>query len=185
MQIEEAKNWKSEPLESLMKYIVERHHAYCRLELDRLDAMLSVVLKKYGDKHPELREIRAVFASLRDELRMHLIKEEQTLFPYISRLERAVALKEVFPHPSYGTVANPIRFMILEHGTNYAELKEIRRLSRDYQVPPDADIVYQTLYASLRVFEADMQEHTVLEDDTVFPRAIALEKAAAGWKGNT
>ncbi len=174
----EAKNWDAEPLEVLMKHIVEKHHAYCRQELARLDALMDEAVEKCSDKQPELRRIKAVFATLRDELKMHLIKEEQTLFPYIARLEQAVTRREVFPRPAYGTVANPVRFMILEHGANYAELKEISSLSRGYEVPTGADPIVHSLYAALREFEADMQEHTILEDDVVFPRAIALEKAA-------
>ncbi len=44
--------------------------------------------------------------------------------------------------------------------------------------PPTVANSYRTSCAPVKEFEEDMQEHTVLEDDVVLPRAIALEKAA-------
>ncbi len=178
MSTEDKRAWDAQPIENLMKYIVEKHHAFCRKQVECLDALIDELLKKHGDKHPGLYRIKTVFTSLRTDLIMHLVKEEQTLFPYISRLEQAVARKEAFPRPPYGTVANPIRFMVLEHGTSYAQLKEISEISQKLEGPPGADAVCHTLCASLGEFEADMEEHTVLEDDIIFPRAIALERAA-------
>ncbi len=182
MRPAEAQKWNSEPLSNLMKYIVEHHHEYCRKELARLGPLLERVALEYGDRHPELGQIKVLFAGLNRELVLHLVKEEQTLFPHIADLEEAVKRGEAPPRPSYGTVANPVRFMIIEHGSNYAVLKEIRRLSNGFELPADAGAGFRELYEGLKHFEEDMLEHTVLEDDVVFPRAIALENAIDGHR---
>jgi regulator of cell morphogenesis and NO signaling len=46
-----------------------------------------------------------------------------------------------------------------------------------YLVPPDACISYQTLYHALAEFEADLHQHIHLENNILFPRAIAMEGA--------
>ncbi len=178
MGTDRAGNWDSRPVDELMKHIVDKHHAFCRREMERLGPLIDEVLKTHGDRYPELRGLKTVFTSMCGELKLHLVKEEQTLFPYIARLEQAVAGKGTFPRPPYGTVANPIRFMILEHEKSHAQLKEIRELSRLLEAPPDGNEAFQGLHVALREFETDMKEHILLEDDVVFPRAIALEKAA-------
>jgi len=46
-----------------------------------------------------------------------------------------------------------------------------------YAAPADACISYQTLYRTLTVFEADLHQHIQLENNLLFPRAIATEQA--------
>ena len=60
-----------------------------RVELPRLGQMAAKVLSVHGERHPEvLPELEATFPGLlREELEMHMMKEERILFPYIERLE--------------------------------------------------------------------------------------------------
>jgi iron-sulfur cluster repair protein YtfE (RIC family) len=43
--------------------------------------------------------------------------------------------------------------------------------------PADACISNQTLYKTLTAFEADLHQHIHLENNILFPRAIAMEQA--------
>jgi regulator of cell morphogenesis and NO signaling len=48
--------------------------------------------------------------------------------------------------------------------------------SKGYTPPADACISYQTLYKELSEFEADLHQHNHLENNILFPRAIAMEQ---------
>ncbi|MGH9440274.1 MAG: transposase, partial [Terriglobia bacterium] len=76
---------------------------------------------------------------------MHLVKDEQALFPYISRMEEA-ARGVPFPRPMCGTVENPVRMMVLEHDNAGAARHKMQELGADYQPPPDACNTYRALY---------------------------------------
>jgi|SRR5579864_1808584 len=173
-----AMHWNEESLASLADHIVATHHSFCRQEVSRLSALLKKVIEKHGDNHPELRRIGTLFAGLSNELLMHLIKEEQMLFPYIARLEEAVTHNTSFPRPPFGTVQNPVRMMVLEHDQAGEQLKEIHRLSNGYEPPPDACDSFKALYQGLRSFEEDMHQHVHLENNLLFPRAVAIEDSA-------
>ncbi len=108
---------------------------------------------------------------------MHLTKEEQTLFPYISRMEESVTRRTPFSRPAFGTIQNPVRMMVLEHDNAGAALHEIRNLSSNYQLPTDACNSYRALYDGLKSFESDMHQHVHLENNILFPRAVAMEDA--------
>lgn len=166
-------------LAGLMAYIVAKHHTYCREELARLEQLLSSVARKHGDRHPELRRVQSLFAKMGNDLKLHLLKEEQTLFPMITRLEEARSRQAVPPKFPFGTIANPIRMMIVEHDTGTSEVAEIRKLSSDYTVPADADEEYSDLLRGLSCFEQDMRRHVYLENERLFPRAIALEQGGS------
>jgi regulator of cell morphogenesis and NO signaling len=103
------------------------------------------------------------------------MKEERILFPCIAALENAVSSGRPKPRPAFGTVSNPIRMMELEHDSAGAALKDIRALSSNYQPPEGACFSYRTLYTALMEFEADLHQHVHLENNFLFPRAIAME----------
>jgi len=77
--------------------------------------------------------------------------------------------------PPFGTVANPVRMMMLEHDSAGELLKQMRRLTSDYSAPSDACISYQTLYQALDAFEKDLHQHIHLENNILFPRAVEME----------
>ncbi len=61
-------------------------------------------------------------------------------------------------------------------GTRLAEmLRSLRSVTNDYTVPEDACISYRTLYDALRGFESDLHQHIHLENNILFPRAVAME----------
>jgi len=177
-------DWTGSSLSSLMAHIVEKHHAYCRQELDRVEQLLQTTVRSHRDRHPELRRIQTLFAKLSSDLKQHLLKEEQTLFPMIARMEEAHSRKAALPRLPFGTIAHPIRMMVLEHDVGGKELEEIRKLSSSYTVPSDGSESYQVLYQRLREFEEDMQRHVYLEDHRLFPRAVSLEQASIGNSGS-
>jgi regulator of cell morphogenesis and NO signaling len=170
-------DWQSEPLSALITHIKHTHHKYTREETVRLAALLQKVCSVHGKNHPELLAIRETFAGLSQELMNHLMKEEMVLFPYIERMEESVIQRElVLPGP-FGSVQNPVAMMEHEHDSAGAALRSIRKASNDFAPPVDACISYQTLYKALADFEADLHQHIHLENNILFPRAIAMEKA--------
>ena len=172
----ENSEWNDASLANLMAHIVERHHVYCREELGRVERLLSGVIRKHGDRHQELHRVQSLFLKMGNDLKQHLLKEEQTLFPMIARMEEARSRQTTLPKFPFGTIANPIRMMVLEHDTGDRELDEIRKLTSDYQVPVDGDDEYRDFLRRLNDFEQDMKRHVFLENERLFPRAIALEQ---------
>jgi regulator of cell morphogenesis and NO signaling len=174
---QESVDLKTMPLTSLMHYIVDKHHVFTREEIGRLNALLDKVCNAHGQNHPELFEIKRLFGELANDLEPHMFKEERILFPYITGLEKAAAQGGPPMPPPFGTVRNPVRMMMLEHDTAGDILRGIRQASREFAVPPDVCISYQTLYRALEAFEQDLHQHIHLENNLLFPRAIELEDA--------
>ena len=171
------RNWRVEPLADLVDHITHTHHKYTREEIARLGPLFDKVVSVHGKNHPELQQVRAVFRGLAQELTMHMMKEEAMLFPYIVRMEEAVIQREPVIPPPFGTVENPVTMMMHEHDSAGDALRAIRQLSSNYTAPGDACISYQTLYKALSEFEKDLHEHIHLENNILFPRAIAMERA--------
>ena len=177
--VQKDRDWPTEPLADLVAHITNTHHKYTREEIVRLGPLFDKVCSVHGKNHPELPQIRASFQGLAQELTLHMMKEEKALFPYIVRMEESVIQKEpVLPSP-FGSVQNPVTMMMQEHDSAGDALRAMRQASAGYTPPDDACISFQTLYRALAVFEADLHQHIHLENNILFPRAIAMEPATA------
>ena len=170
-----GKDWQTTSQAELIAHIVEKHHAFTREELKRLDALLAKVCTVHGQNHPELFLLQDQFGKLRGDLEPHMLKEENVLFPYIIRMEDATAQNGPLPVAPFGTVRNPVRVMMAEHEVAGYILERMRELSSDYTAPADACISYVTLYSALPALEVDLHQHIHLENNILFPRAAELE----------
>jgi regulator of cell morphogenesis and NO signaling len=166
---------KSGSLAELISHIVRTHHAYVRTQIPEVERLLDKVHSKHGENHPELTAIHSTFHGLGQELTMHMMKEENVLFPYIERMEEAVLQHEPILPPPFGTVANPVRMMEHEHEDAGVALRTLRETSQDYTPPEDACTSFRALYTALGNFEKDLHQHIHLENNVLFPRAIAME----------
>jgi regulator of cell morphogenesis and NO signaling len=172
-----GKEWQTAPLGELVKHIVATHHEYLKLELPVLGNRLDKVHSVHGARDPEiLGRMVEVFASLRAELELHLHKEEAILFPFLEQYGDAEVQGRPMPPVPFGTIGAPIAMMEREHESAGGALVEIRALTNDYRLPPYACDTVRALYAGLQALEADLHVHIHLENNILFPRAIALEK---------
>ncbi len=169
--------WTNAPLADLTRHIRERHHQYVRDSIPRVRALLAKIREKHGRKHGEIEVIEKLFGNVAREMTAHMQKEEQILFPYIDSLERSANGNGSLEPPIFQTVRNPIQAMMQEHDSAGNLMKSIRETSSQYKAPVDACTSYQATYQELRRFEEDLHLHVHLENNILFPRAVALEAA--------
>ena len=173
----QIEDWNTAPLAHLIAHIKNQHHEYVKGEVTRLAPLFQQVCEVHGSQHPELFELQRDFCALTQELAMHMKKEEMVLFPYIERMEEAVIDREpVLPAP-FGTVRNPMASMVHEHDAAGNLLRSMRNLSSGYSAPAKACTSFTTLYCALAEFERDLHQHIHLENNILFPRAIAMERS--------
>jgi regulator of cell morphogenesis and NO signaling len=176
-ETDKEQNWHPAPLATLIAHIQNKHHKYTREEIARLCPLFEKVCSVHGSKHRELFEVYESFKGLAQELGAHMMKEDMVLFQYIGRVEAARAEnRSVVPVP-FGSVKNPVSMMEHEHDSAGNALRAMKQASNGYSAPADACISYQTLYRVLAEFEADLHQHIHLENNILFPRAIAMETA--------
>lgn len=169
----EQTDWSKATLSQLVDHILDTHHAYMHAELPRLDGLLDKILRVHGKNHPELGRLAELYRNLRAEIEMHLMKEEQVLFPMIRQLEGGTTPTQFH----CGSLANPIGVMEHEHDTAGAVLAEMRRLTGDYATPPDGCGSYRAAMDGLARLEADLHQHIHKENNILFPRVLRAEAA--------
>jgi regulator of cell morphogenesis and NO signaling len=162
---------KETTLTELIKYILEKHHIFTKDEIHNLSPLMTKVVNRHGENHLELFELERLFINLCQDLTDHLWKEENVLFPFITKLESGNT-----PLSCFGTVQNPIRMMLMEHDTAGDILRKMREISHDYALPEGACPSYTALFNRLEALEKDLHQHIHLENNLLFPKAIELEE---------
>lgn len=170
-QAEKVPDFTSWKAGFLCDYIENEHHTYVKQSLPLLIEYADRVAKVHGETHAYLITLCKMVHALSDELIPHLTKEENVLFPYVKRLESGVADRPVF-----GTVQNPIQSMINEHDAAGDLMKALAKLSGQFTPPDYACNTWKAYYHKLQEFEEDLYLHVHLENNILFPKAIALEK---------
>jgi regulator of cell morphogenesis and NO signaling len=154
---------------ALADHIEATHHRYLHAELPEVEALAAKVAGVHGERHREVVEVHRLVATLAGDLEPHMRKEERVLFPAIRALTGGA---REFP---FGTVRNPIRMMALEHDRAGELLARLRAVTSDYTVPDDGCASYRSLYERLEHLETDTHRHIHLENNVLFPAAIAVE----------
>jgi regulator of cell morphogenesis and NO signaling len=172
----DARDWRTASLTELIGHILQTHHEYLKLNLPALSRRLAKVAEVHGSKDPQrLQEMAEVYGAMRVELEDHMHKEEVILFPFIERYDYAASQGLPLPPVPFGTIANPIRVMEREHSSAGGALARLRELTAGYTLPDWACDTVRALWRGLEELEADLHLHIHLENNILFPRAIAME----------
>jgi regulator of cell morphogenesis and NO signaling len=158
-------------LSALCDHIEATHHAYLRTELPRLAFLIKKVAGVHGGEDSRLVKLNDVFTALAEEMRSHMGKEEQVLFPMIRQMEGSSGRQSFH----CGSVNNPIAVMEHEHDSAGAALAKMRELTDDYTPPAHACNTYRAMLDALAQLEADMHQHVHKENNILFPKASQLE----------
>ncbi|MCF6170437.1 MAG: iron-sulfur cluster repair di-iron protein [Bacteroidales bacterium] len=161
-------NYKDWELDFLSDYIVNTHHKYVLKSLPELLFYTRKIADVHGEHHPELVEMATLFAKINEELMQHLKKEEEVLFP---------AIKEALDQPSKklrALIKSEIDRMAGEHDFAGGAMDEINRMTAGYHLPEDACNTYRVTFQLLEQFEDDLHVHVHLENNILYPKAVAL-----------
>ncbi|MBO1580267.1 iron-sulfur cluster repair di-iron protein [Bacillus sp. XF8] len=160
-------NWKTASYSELIDYIVNKHHRYLNEELPLLSPYVTKVLRVHGAGQPHLAQIHKLFHELKTELEQHLIKEETEDFPLI------LAFEQNPTDENYMKLRKVVDELENEHDHAGDIIKELRKVTNDFTPPVGACGTYRLVYQRLEALESDLFEHIHLENNVLFPRAIA------------
>lgn len=169
-------NYNSWSLDFLADHIVNVHHSYIEENIPLIVQYASRVVQVHSQDQPELIQIQRLFSEVAVDLGGHLKKEELILFPFIKKMVKAKKEGTPLEKPRFDTVDNPIKMMETDHEEAGYIFKRISTLSNNFTPPAGACNTYRAFYAKLEEFEQDLHQHVHLENNILFPKAIALEK---------
>lgn len=163
-------------LDFMVDYIVNNHHKFVVYMIPIISSHAEKVAAAHGKNHPETNRAAKIFSVVSKELKQHMMKEEEILFPYIKYLVKVRNGETKYEKPYFGRISNPIKMMELEHQSAGESMFSIKKLTNSYAIPSDACNTYKVCLKELREFEEDLHKHVHLENNVLFPKAVLLEE---------
>ncbi|MDX1349771.1 MAG: iron-sulfur cluster repair di-iron protein [Putridiphycobacter sp.] len=160
----------------LSDYIYQNHHKYVEKQIPVLKELLNKIAAVHGKEHPELLTVKQLFFESADELTAHMKKEELILFPYFKKIDSVKKSEAPLPTANKISIETVIKKMHLDHDNEGNRFRKMAELTNDYTPPEDACGSYTVAFKFLNEFEEDLHKHIHLENNILFPKAIALEK---------
>lgn len=169
-------DWSKMSLIELVEYL-EQHHLVLKKKLLEISRLLALVSIQYGDKYSDtLGALHDFFAKFKPEMESHFDKEEHILLPYIRQMNCFSSTGAGKPDFHYGSIKNPISLIEYDHDrVENVSLENMRTITDNYKLPPDADDDFRQLYDGLRDIEKELREHIYLENKILFPLVIEME----------
>ena len=170
---EEREEWKDMALAEVIARILE-HHAYTHEKINKINGLLEDVVRAEGFKHPELLLLKNLFQEMGGELRSHMAREEEMIFPYLLQKENPVKSRPALPNPflEMPFLRQPLRVLQWEHQMTGEEWAQIRLLTDGYAIKRNENPVMHALFSELMELEQDLHRHVHLENNVLFRRAI-------------
>ena len=161
----------------LVDYITNIHHDFIKTFWPSLQGSLVSFVEGHQKKHPELQALIPVFQDLMDVVMKQVKYEEAVVFPYIKQIESMHRRKEIYGSLFVKTLRKPLNAIVNnEHGEINALVQKIRSSTHDYRFPAAACTNHQVIFHKLKELDNDLVQHKHLENNVLFPKAIAIEK---------
>jgi len=156
------KDWRNVALAEIINHIIVRYHDRHREQLPELILQATKVERVHAEKASVPRGLAKSLTMLHEELSSHMMKEEQILFPMIKQGMGSQAM-------------GPISVMESEHDDAGELVEVIKHITHNVTPPADACTTWRAMYNGINEMIDDLMEHISLENNVLFPRALAGE----------
>ena len=168
--INKAQEW---PMNKLVNYIINNYHEGCVMDVDAMRREADML--KNLDGTVDMQHVVTLLSESFNDLSNHFQKEESILFPYICKLQTTIDSGSEPQAFHCGSVQYPIRVMMTEHSGELERYDRILGIMNQQLEPFASSEPCIMLTNKLTAFVAWLGEHIKLEDEILFPRAIAAE----------
>jgi regulator of cell morphogenesis and NO signaling len=165
----------SYPIDLIIEYLKHSHFLFIKHKLPYIARLVESFKANHDDYRAVERDLKIVFPLFVEDFIQHIYEEEDTLFSFINSLERATKEKFIPTKLYYLLEKNSVQKFAMEHDVHDDEMRGIRTITKDYSLLLHAPLHVKVLYNELKDFEKSLITHARIENEILFPKAMALE----------
>lgn len=163
------------PIDLIIEYLKHSHYLFVKHKLPYIGRLVESFKANHKEYNLVERDLKILFPLFLEDFIHHIYEEEDTLFKYIQVLERA-SRGHFNPTKLYSLIEkHSLQKCAIEHEAHDDEMQGIRKITKDYLLVHDAPLHVKVIYSELIQFEKSLQVHARVENEILFPKAMALE----------
>lgn len=171
---EQLQNFKAQ---LIIHYLINTHDYYLNLKVPEIESYINSMEEQVLEANlKNIRLLNNFFKEYKTELIKHLSKEEQNVFPYILSLEEALTSNSISVHLIEKIKKEPIEHYESNHDNLEIKLSDLKNLIIRYLPPVLCKELCQKLLTELFRLEADLENHSRIEDNVLVPKVKLLEQ---------
>lgn len=165
----------SYPIDLIIEYLKHSHYLFVKHKLPYIGKLVENFKANHAAYEQVEKDLKVLYPLFLEDFIHHIYEEEDTLFKYIKTLERA---KKGYYNPSrlyHLMEKHSLQHCAIEHEVHDDEMAGIRNITKGYHLTTDAPLHIKVIYSELIHFEKSLQIHARIENEILFPKAMALE----------
>lgn len=165
----------SYPIDLIIEYLKHSHFLFIKHKLPYIARLVESFKVSQGEYSTIQRDLKLVFPLFVEDFIEHIYEEEDTLFHFILALEKASRTGYAPGKMYYLLEKNSVQKFAMEHEAHDDEMEGIRKITRNYVLAPNAPLHVKVVYNELKAFEKSLITHARIENEILFPKAMAIE----------
>jgi regulator of cell morphogenesis and NO signaling len=165
----------SYPIDLIIEYLKHSHFLFIKHKLPYIARLVENFQANHEEYKTIERDLKIVFPLFVEDFIEHIYEEEDTLFHFIVALEKASKGNFIPGKLFYLLEKNSVQKFASEHEAHDDEMEGIRKITRNYNLSLHAPLHVKVLYNELKSFEQSLITHARIENEILFPKAMAIE----------
>lgn len=165
----------SYPIDLIIEYLKHSHFLFIKHKLPYIARLVNSFKAESDEYRAVERDLKIVFPLFVEDFIEHIYEEEDTLFRYIKVLERASKGTFIPTKLFYLIEKHSVQKFAIEHDVHDDEMAGIRKITKDYRIDSSTPLHVKVIYNELKEFEKSLVTHARIENEILFPKAMALE----------
>lgn len=165
----------SYPIDLIIEYLKHAHFIFVKHKLPYIGRLVDTFKAEDKSFEPIEKDLKVVFPLFLEDFIHHIYLEEDTLFRYIRVLEKVSRGRYNPSELYYMMERNSLQRFAMEHEAHDDEMTGIRKITKDYLLTDGAPLHVKVIYSELMLFEKNLKTHARVENEILFPKAMALE----------
>lgn len=161
------------PIDLVIEYLKHTHHLFIKQKLPYIARLIE---KLNPNLIPLAKDLQIVFPLFVEDFIYHIYEEEDTLFTYIALLASAKKKKSYASRVFLEMEKHSLQKYAMDHDTHDDEMQGIRQITNGYLLEKQYGLHIKVIFSELKAFEQELKLHARIENEILFPKALALEK---------
>ena len=167
------------PVRLIVEYLKHAHYLFIKQKLPYIARLIESYKLPSSSGHELARDLKFVFPLFVEDFIHHIYEEEDTLFKYLIDLTDYLENGKNTGSIYWKMEEKALQRFAMEHEEHDDEMRGIRNITDNYRISAGTPLALKVIFAELRALEDDLKTHAHIENEILFPKALALEREVA------
>jgi regulator of cell morphogenesis and NO signaling len=164
------------PIDLVIEYLKHSHYIFIKQKLPYIGKLIENLNVDISELVQIGKDLKFVFPLFVEDFIHHIYEEEDTLFTYILSLNSFLKGRGNLSKIYFDMERQGLSQYAAQHEEHDDEMMGIRQITSQYSIKSNTPLHVRVVYAELQSLEQELKNHAKVENEILFPKALALEK---------